>query len=333
MEIEVKQDLLNKRLFMNMVENNWLAVVFANMNNIVEYVNPAACRLYGYEEHELIGQTTDIFNSNLSHNTDEIVKDITERGYWFGEIIQRKKDDSTFDALLSVQLILNEEGAPIGFASNSKSISLELDSERRLKTTVEEKELLLKELHHRVKNNLAIIKGIISLQSNEDLDDNCIKIIDDFRNRIDAVATLHNTLYTPENFNNLNIKTFVNDLFSGLNKSYSPKGKKVNLINEMGDYNVKIDDATPLCLIINEVITNCFKHAFSLTDIGTINIKLCKEQNLISIIDNGCGFDYESSKKSSLGMSLIKDLSEQIDAKFKFKNNNGTHFTIFLNNE
>jgi len=331
MQQKDKQNLLDKGLFMNMVQNNWLAVVFANMNNVVEYVNPAACRLYGYEEKELIGQTTDIFNSNLSHKTDEIVKSIKEQGYWFGEIIQRKKDNSTFDSLLSVQLIMNDEGNPIGFVSNSKNISIELESERTLKRIISEKELLLKELHHRVKNNLSIIKGIISLQNHNSLDVNGQQLVADFKNRIDAVATLHNTLYDPENLDSLNFRPFINDLCGGLNRSFGINGKKITITIKMESYSIEISKATPLCLIINEVLTNSFKHAFTASNKGDIKISLNKENNEIIIADNGPGFNYEDIPNTSLGISLIKDLAEQIDAKFNYKNNNGTQFTIQLN--
>jgi len=326
------QNILDKGIFRNMVQNNWLAIVFANMNNVVEYVNPAACRLYGYEEKELIGQTTDIFNSNLSHNTADLVKSITEKGYWFGEIIQRKKDNSTFDSLLSVQLIMNEEGNPIGFASNSKNISIELESERNLKKIISEKELLLKELHHRVKNNLSIIKGIISLQNHENLDVNGQQLVADFKNRIDAVATLHNTLYDPENLDSLNFKSFINDLCGGLNRSFGTNGKEIKITIEMENYSIEISKATPLCLIINEVLTNSLKHAFTDTHKGAIKILLNKENNEIIIADNGPGFNYEAVHDSSLGISLIKDLTEQIDATFNYTNNNGAQFTIQLNN-
>jgi len=330
MEIEAKQDLLDKRLFMNMVSNNWLAIVFANMNNIIEYVNPAACQLYGYEESELIGQTTDIFNSNLSHNTGDIIKSIKGQGYWFGEIIQRKKNNVNFDSLLSVQLIMNEEGNPIGFASNSKDISVELENERTLKKIIAEKELLLKELHHRVKNNLSIIKGIISLQNHESLDTNGQQLVADFKNRIDAVATLHNTLYDPENLDNLDFKPFINDLCGGLKRSYGISGMEIHISIDMESYSIEIAKATPLCLIINEVLTNSFKHAFSQNEQGKLHISLNKENATITIQDNGPGFDSKNIKKTSLGLSLINDLADQIDATYKYENVKGSKFTIQL---
>ena len=100
----------------------------------------------------------------------------------------------------------------------------------------------------------------------------------------------------------------------------------------MDNYNIEIGNAVPLCLIINEVITNSYKYAFVNLKSGEIKIKLCGKNHLIIIKDNGSGFDYNAMKDKSLGMSLIKDLSEQIDAKFEFKNNNGTEFSIYLNN-
>lgn len=327
---------LDDQLFKNMIANNWVAVVFANMNNIVEYVNPSACQLYGYDEYELIGQTTDIFNSHLSHNTDEIVDSIKEKGYWSGEIIQRKKDNSTFNALLSVQLIMDEYGIPVGFASNSKDITEEIKSAQQLKKTVEEKETLLKELHHRVKNNLSIIKGILSLQSIQYSDPSCLKLIEDFKNRIDAVATLHNTLYSPNNLNKLNLKVFINDLCSSLNKSYNIDDKKITIDIEMEDHFVNVDHSIPLCLIINEVITNTFKHAFNDKKSGNIKIILADDSNIkfLTIKDNGIGFDYYIQKNTlaSLGLTLIEDLSNQIDSIFEYTNNKGMEFKIRLSN-
>jgi PAS domain S-box-containing protein len=84
-----------KDLFENIIENNWDAIVFANMKGVVEFVNSAANNLYGYEENELIGQNVDVFNSHLTHNTEEIVSELMEKGHWHGELIQRRKDDNT----------------------------------------------------------------------------------------------------------------------------------------------------------------------------------------------------------------------------------------------
>ena len=226
---------------------------------------------------------------------------------------------------------MDEEDNPIGFASNSKDITIELENKRTLKNIITEKELLLKELHHRVKNNLSIIKGIISLQDNASLDVHGQQLVSDFKNRIDAVATLHNTLYDPENLDSLNLKPFVNDLCGGLNRSFGTNGKQIRIVIEMDSYSIEISKATPLCLIINEVLTNSFKHAFKHTNKGHIKVSLNKENHEIIIADNGTGFNYEDISTTSLGISLIKDLADQIDAKFNYKNNNGAQFTIQLN--
>lgn len=322
---------MDSQLFKNMIRNNWNAVVFANMQNIVEYVNPAACELYGYSEDELIGQTTDIFNSKLTHNTADIVASIKDKGYWYGEIIQRRKDNSNFNALLSVQLIFNENNEPVGFASNSKDITLDIESAKHLRKTIEEKEILLRELHHRVKNNLALIKGILSLQAEKYNGEKCADLITDFKNRVDALASLHKTLYSKNNLEKINLRNYIEELCASLTQSFEDGNTAIQIQLNLEDYDVEISKAVPLGLIINEVITNSFKHAFENRTIGTINVSLISNNgsSLLAIHDDGKGFKYNNNLKS-LGINLIRDLTEQIDSSFKFEQNSGTKFTLTL---
>ncbi len=137
--IGLTQDITERRLkeeelkiYQHILKNNWDAVVFADMDGIVRYANASAYELYGYEEPELIGLPVDIFNSGNTIETQAIINDIVSKGGWSGELIQKKKDGSLLQTLLTVSLVTNDQGQPIGYSSNSKDISEKKYYEQKL---------------------------------------------------------------------------------------------------------------------------------------------------------------------------------------------------------
>ncbi len=122
-----------EKIFEQIIENNWVAVVYADLTGTVTYANPAAYELYGYEPGELIGLNVDVFNAQVSHDTSNIVQDIIDKGGWSGELIQQRKNGNTFNALLTVWLLHNSKGEPVGYASNSKDITATKATDESLK--------------------------------------------------------------------------------------------------------------------------------------------------------------------------------------------------------
>ena len=247
-------------LFENIIENNWNAITFANMEGIVEFINPASEKLYGYEPNELVGMNVDVFNSRLTHNTQDIIDSIISKGHWHGELIQKKKDGSTFDALLHVQIINDSKGNPIGYASNSKDITSDKESSKKLKQTIAEKEILIKEIHHRVKNNLSTVQGMLRLQQNKVKKDNLEEFLIDFQTRLSVLAEAHNNLSTSSALQEINLGKYIENIVHDISKLYAVSGSEIDVHLELDSAIVKIDVAIPCGLIINEAVTNSFKH-------------------------------------------------------------------------
>lgn len=319
-------------LYENIITNNWDAIVFANMDGIVEFLNPAASTLYGYEEDELIGQNVDVFNSHLTLNTADIVQSIIDTGRWHGELIQRKKDDSTFDALLHVQIITDNDGNPIGYASNSKDVSQERESAKRLKQTISEKEILIKEIHHRVKNNLATVQGILRLQIESAKESDLDNFLIDFQTRLSVLAEAHNNLSTSTSLQEIDLGAYVHQIAKDVAKLFQTADKKITLEMDIESTEVSMDQAIPIGLIANEIITNSFKHAFKNSPAdGVLHVSLLKKASVfqLNIKDSGVGFDFDAKMiTESLGMSLVDGLASQVNADYQFESNKGCSFMM-----
>lgn len=208
------------------------------------------------------------------------------------------------------------------------------ETNEELKEREKEKAILLKEIHHRVKNNLQIVSSLLSLQSSyvENLDDK--KAFLDCQNRILSMSAIHEQLYLKDHFGYIDMKSYIEDLCMRLQTSMVHK-KEITFCFDIQNLSFDIDTAVPIGLIITEVITNSLKHAFVEPD-GKIIVHLACEntgENVLEIADNGKGFDV-NSRIDSMGMTIIDTLAEQIEGTLFIKSNNdGTSVKLTFGNQ
>ncbi len=201
--------------------------------------------------------------------------------------------------------------------------------ESRILASLKEKEILMKEIHHRVKNNLQIVQSLLSLQESKSKDEALLQTIKSTKNRIRSMAIVHERLYKTSDFSNVNFKqysdTMVRELFFSYNIS-----DKIKLSCSIDDVHLSVDKAIPCGLILNELVSNSLKHAFLPGAKGKITITFTKKDDefILCVQDNGIGFNEDLDHKDTLGLTLVKVLTRQIKGELLIKSNNGTTITI-----
>ncbi|MDX2173002.1 MAG: sensor histidine kinase [Bacteroidota bacterium] len=205
-------------------------------------------------------------------------------------------------------------------------------SQQELTTTLNQKEVLLAELHHRVKNNLAIVSGLLNLQEGATDNSEAKSILNESKNRIMSMALVHRMLYQNSDFKTINIKKYTNSLLLEILNSYNLY-EKVGINSEYDDVELTTTELIPYGLILNEIITNCVKYAFIDHPSPNLNLSVKRNINAVKLIvgDNGTGFSKDFNAESngnSIGISLIKTLSNQLDGEATFYNDNGAKVEI-----
>lgn len=199
-----------------------------------------------------------------------------------------------------------------------------------LEETLKDRNILLSEIHHRTKNNLAIVSSMLNLQRHQVENEQLKSILMDCSNRVHSMATVHQKLYEKGNFTKIDLKDYLEDLIRDLQSTIFPENKTIQMVVEIDSFQLTSDKAIPCALILNELITNSVKHAFKEKG-GKLEIRIKKiaSQILLMIHDNGPGFDYNPKKNYvSLGMTLIEALTEQLDGHFEYNTKEGTTFTL-----
>jgi len=206
-------------------------------------------------------------------------------------------------------------------------------NEAKLKASLKEKVTLIDEIHHRVKNNMNVISSLLKLQSNNIEDDKTKGILKDSQNRIFAMSAIHETLHGSKNLSEINLKNYLSKIITSVFQANSIIPAKVKLNNNLEEFTIDINQASPLGLIINELISNSLKHAFPGDQTGKINVstkKMDKDLQL-TVKDNGIGLpvNFDWQKDSSLGLQLVKGLVEnQLDGCVETVGTEGTQFVI-----
>ncbi len=225
--------------------------------------------------------------------------------------------------------ILNDDNFIDGIGSGVNMLGEEL---KHSTISLKEKEQLLKEIHHRVKNNMQIISSLLNLQSDNTVDENILNLLRESRNRINSMALVHEMLYKSNDLSKIGLKVYIESLSVSIYQSYVMPQSDIEIIYDIEDeIYFDIDKMIPLGLILNEIISNSLKHAFPYKK-GIINISLKPEKNKYTLVvsDNGIGFknDFNIETDSQLGIQLIYMLSEQLGGKLKIEMENGVAYHI-----
>jgi two-component sensor histidine kinase len=208
---------------------------------------------------------------------------------------------------------------------------------RKNKQKVEEQanqlSTLMKELHHRVKNNLAIISSLLNMQSNRMEDKNAAKAVKEGQMRVQAMSLIHQKLYKTDNISTVNIETYLQELAESLMQAYNYSNDDFDLEIKAENPEIDVDMAIPIGLIVNELITNSMKYAYEGISRPALSIHFKNEKEIkLQVKDNGIGFDEKAVAKSSnsFGTKLIKGLSSQLKGRFEYKNEGGTIFELTI---
>ncbi len=213
-----------------------------------------------------------------------------------------------------------------------KNVIIEQKS-KELAESLDERELLLKEIHHRVKNNLQVISGLLELQKEELTEEGSKAAFDEGQSRVRSIALIHQNLYQHENLSGIEFQVFVAELTSNVKEVFEHLDCKMDINIDVPNNLIDIDTAIPLGLIINELLTNSYKYATTKGAIGKISIQLINKQDgnyQLIYSDSGPGInkDVDFSQASSLGLRLIKGLSAQLAGEASYSNNGLSTFTI-----
>ena len=329
-----------------MIDNSPIGFSATDLKGNFIEVNPAVCNMTGYTYEEMIHKHFEEFSHpDDRQQNNELYKKLLDNKIPHFDLEKRyiHKDGSIVNVLIRSQIVRDKKGKPLFEMAITEDITKRKHAEEQIAKDLKEKTALLQELYHRTKNNMQVVRSMLKIQL-RNIDNRILSgdsgsdyIHDSFNeiiNKIKAMSLVHEKLYQAKDLSHINLKEYIGDLVKYLMRGYSIRTDKVILNMELEEVFVLIDSAIPLGLVLNEMISNVFKHAFPHTKNDELFIKLYKEKNEtihIQLNDNGVGIpdDIDLKNVSTMGMQTVFSLTEyQLMGKVKYDTKKGLKWHI-----
>ncbi len=302
-------------------------------DGLITIISPSVKTQAGYDPSDVIGlPVTDFYPDPDERETFN--QNLKQYGYVNDYELQLlAKDGRVIDVSASSKIVLGKNGKPMGVEGLLRDITDRKRAEAEIKASLKEKEVLLQEIHHRVKNNMQIISSLLNLQSSKVKDSDVVGMFQESRDRIRAMALIHEKLYQSKDLAQVNLAQYIESLYLHLYHMYRVDTKKVQLDRHIDEIFLDINTALPIGLVINELVSNALKHAFPNGSQGVICLELSSldtEKYCLIVRDNGVGLPQgvDINNPDTLGMQLVYDLVAQIGGIITIETGDGTTFQV-----
>ncbi|WP_449405458.1 PocR ligand-binding domain-containing protein [Methanosarcina horonobensis] len=330
------------KILADAVESSDDAIITESLDGIVTSWNKGAEQIYGYSAEEILEKNVSILEPDdrkgeIKHLTEKIKhKEKIQRF----RTLRLKKDGTIINISVTYSPIFDASGEPVAVSAIARDITERIRAEETLAKIEEARK---KEIHHRIKNNLQVISSLLDLQSEKFQDKAVLEAFRESQSRVLSMSLIHEELYKGEGTDTLDFSTYLQKLAENLFQTYTLFSKSVHLcmdLEENAYFNMDI--AVPLGIIVNELVSNSLKHAFTENQEGEIRIQLCREEKSnemqeslfsLTISDNGKGIPENIELESletlgTLGLQLVSTLVDQMDGKVEPRRDHGTEFRI-----
>lgn len=318
----------------SIIESMGDLLIVTNQQYKITRVNSAGLLMMNCKEDELLGKDAQsIFKKNhhsIFGNGGNKKIDLVK-----GNTVIKKNGGDDIPVSASKGKIKGRNEEVQGFVIVASDITSEKEARGKIAQSLKEKEILLAEIHHRVKNNLAVISGLLQMQIWEAENEHAASALKESQLRVQSIALVHEKLYQSESLSYIHFDKYIQELLKAVSSTYLSENSDIKISMDLEDIILNINQAIPCSLLLNELVSNALKHAFDDHKEGTIEISMVQKGSeiVLKVKDDGKGFPETNNGSKSLGMSLVNTLCHQISGELDFKNDQGAVVTVKFKRE